>query len=48
MAKSKKQHKVALGAEYAIAMRTQYAEKVKPSKKAYTKKDRKNNKVKDW
>ena len=41
-------HKNKMGVEYAIAMRTQYAQQTVPSKKAYSKKDRKSNKIKSW
>ncbi|MGK0290622.1 MAG: hypothetical protein ACI86H_002081 [bacterium] len=43
---SKTFDKVRLGLEYAELMKNRYREKVKPSKKKYSKKDRKNNKMK--
>ena len=41
-----KTQKIKFGSEYAIKMRTQFAEKTIPSKKVYSNKDRKLNKIK--
>lgn len=38
--------KVKLGKEYAILMRTRFSQKQAPKPKAYTVKDRKENKIK--